>query len=95
MVELTHRNTRRYGGYIVHVAIVIMFIGFTGKAFDLDATVEVAPNDTFKLGHYEMKVRDVENGENEHYRWWHASLMFSRAEARWPPHARTTHLPHR
>jgi cytochrome c-type biogenesis protein CcmF len=74
MVELTHRNTRRYGGYIVHVAIVIMFIGFTGKAFDKDATVEVQINDTFKLGRYEMKVRDIENGENEHYRWWHAPI---------------------
>ncbi|MEZ5401401.1 MAG: heme lyase CcmF/NrfE family subunit [Bryobacteraceae bacterium] len=74
MVELTHRNTRRYGGYVVHVAIVIMFIGFTGKAFDKDATVEVAINDTFRLGRYEMKVRDIENGENEHYRWWHAPI---------------------
>jgi len=26
MVELTHRNTRRYGGYLVHVGIVLMFI---------------------------------------------------------------------
>ena len=30
MVELTHRNTRRYGGYLVHMGIVLMFIGFTG-----------------------------------------------------------------
>ena len=29
-VELTHRNTRRYGGYLVHMGIVLMFIGFTG-----------------------------------------------------------------
>jgi cytochrome c-type biogenesis protein CcmF len=26
-VELTHRNTRRYGGYLVHMGIVLMFIG--------------------------------------------------------------------
>ncbi len=43
MVELTHRNTRRYGGYLVHMGVVIMFIGFTGKAFDKDTTVEIAP----------------------------------------------------
>src|SRR6185369_9815823 len=29
MFELTHRNTRRYGGYLVHVGIVILFAGFT------------------------------------------------------------------
>ena len=39
MVELTHRNTRRYGGYLVHMAIVLMFIGFTGKAFNINTTV--------------------------------------------------------
>ena len=33
-VELTHRNTRRYGGYLVHMGIVLMFIGFTGHAFN-------------------------------------------------------------
>ncbi len=32
--ELTWRNTRRYGGYLVHMGIVVMFIGFTGHAFD-------------------------------------------------------------
>ena len=37
-VELTHRNTRRYGGYLVHMGIVLMFIGFTGKAFNKDTT---------------------------------------------------------
>ena len=54
MVELTHRNTRRYGGYLVHMGIVIMFIGFTGKAFDKDTTVEVEVGDTFRFG----KLRD-------------------------------------
>jgi cytochrome c biogenesis factor len=37
MVELTHRNTRRYGGYLVHMGIVLMFIGFTGAAFNRTA----------------------------------------------------------
>src|SRR5207244_5221556 len=32
MVELTHRNTRRYGGYLVHVGIVVMFVGFPRTA---------------------------------------------------------------
>ena len=30
MLQLTRRNTRRYGGYIVHFGIVVMFIGFAG-----------------------------------------------------------------
>ncbi len=71
-VELTHRNTRRYGGYLVHLGIVLMFIGFTGAAFNKDSTNEVMIGDSFRLGKYEMKVRDVRAGENENYSWDHA-----------------------
>jgi cytochrome c-type biogenesis protein CcmF len=78
MVELTHRNTRRYGGYLVHVGIVAMFVGFTGAAFNLDETVEVSPGDTFKLGHYEMKVNDIQTGDNPNYSWQHAVIGVSK-----------------
>lgn len=71
-IELTHRNTRRYGGYIVHMGIVLMFIGFAGKAFDQDRTVEVAPGNSFTLGAYELKVKQLRDGENENYAWDHA-----------------------
>jgi cytochrome c-type biogenesis protein CcmF len=69
MVELTHRNTRRYGGYLVHVGVVLMFVGFTGKAFDKDTTVEVAPGETITLGRYQLKVAAVESGQNPNYTW--------------------------
>ena len=69
MVELTHRNTRRYGGYIVHMAIVVMFIGFTGQAFNQNKTVEVAKGDTFSIGHYNLTVADQQDGENENFVW--------------------------
>ena len=38
MLQLTRRNTRRYGGYIVHFGIVVMFIGFAGAAFNQSIT---------------------------------------------------------
>jgi cytochrome c-type biogenesis protein CcmF len=74
MVELTHRNTRRYGGYIVHMAIVIMFVGFTGAAFNKDATVEVPMGGKFELAGYELRVRELTNGENPNYLWNHAKV---------------------
>jgi cytochrome c-type biogenesis protein CcmF len=66
-VELTHRNTRRYGGYIVHLAIVLMFIGFTGSAFNQDTTAQVKVGDTIRLGRYDIKVKDVRESDNENY----------------------------
>jgi cytochrome c-type biogenesis protein CcmF len=74
MVELTHRNTRRYGGYIVHIGIVLMFIGFTGAAFNKERTVEVAQGSSFDIGGYTMKVTDMRDGENDNYVWSKLSL---------------------
>ncbi len=62
MFELTHRNTRRYGGYLVHMGIVLMFIGFTGHAFNLNDVKEMAAGDSLKIGAYELKMVSLEQG---------------------------------
>ncbi|MGO9097578.1 MAG: heme lyase CcmF/NrfE family subunit [Bryobacteraceae bacterium] len=77
-VELTHRNTRRYGGYIVHLGIVLMFVGFTGSAFNQNTTVEVKMGDRLSLGHYEMRVAEIRDGENDNYTWYNALIEVSR-----------------
>ncbi len=69
MVELTHRNTRRYGGYLVHIGIVVIFVGFTGKAFDKDQTVEISQGQTVHIGSYALTSAGLEAGENDNYRW--------------------------
>jgi cytochrome c-type biogenesis protein CcmF len=74
MVELTHRNTRRYGGYLVHMGIVLMFIGFTGNAFKLNEVKEMSNSDTMRIGTYNLKVLRLEQGENENYQWHRASI---------------------
>jgi cytochrome c-type biogenesis protein CcmF len=68
-IELTHRNTRRYGGYVVHMGIVFMFIGYTGAAFNQNVTKEVAPGGSFRLGHYTLRIADMLKGENDNYVW--------------------------
>jgi cytochrome c-type biogenesis protein CcmF len=78
-IELTHRNTRRYGGYLVHMGIVFMFIGYTGAAFNLDVTKEVAPGNNFALGHYDVHVAKIEQGENDTYAWERLVVDVSRA----------------
>ena len=61
-IELTHRNTRRYGGYIVHMGIVFMFIGFTGSVFNKDVTNEVVQGSKMQLGQYELTIRKLNPG---------------------------------
>jgi len=73
-VELTHRNTRRYGGYIVHFGIVLMFVGFSGAAVNSDTTQEVRIGDHIRLGSYDLTVGDVREGENPNYTWHTARI---------------------
>ena len=39
--DLTMRNTRRYGGYVVHFGMVLIFIGIAGTAFNQDEQKEM------------------------------------------------------
>ncbi len=48
-VRLVARNRRRYGGYIVHAGIVILFCGFAGLAFKKDHDVQLKAGQTKEL----------------------------------------------
>ena len=72
--ELTWRNTRRYGGYIVHMGIVFMFIGFTGSAFNQHETRQIGLNQTLRFGGYDLKLTNVNDGETDNYQFSHASI---------------------
>jgi cytochrome c-type biogenesis protein CcmF len=54
MYWLTRRNTRRYGGYLVHFGVVVIAIGLAGKAFNLEQEQEMGLGDKLKIGHYEL-----------------------------------------
>jgi cytochrome c-type biogenesis protein CcmF len=73
-VELTHRNTRRYGGYLVHIGIVLMFVGFTGHAFNQNETKELNKGDTMTVGAYTLHMLNLQQGENENYAWSRATM---------------------
>jgi len=56
VVNLTLRNTRRYGGYIIHFGFVLLFIGWSGQAFTTDAEGEMGVGDTLSLREYTLRV---------------------------------------
>ena len=78
VVELTHRNTRRYGGYLVHMGIVLMFIGFTGHAFNKNETKELSKGDSMQVGAYTLRMADKLDGENPNYLWQRAIIRVSK-----------------
>jgi cytochrome c-type biogenesis protein CcmF len=69
IVQLTHRNTRRYGGYIVHFGVVVVIIGFAGSAFNQDKESEkgLAYGDKMTIGNYELVCRSYTQDDNPNY----------------------------
>jgi cytochrome c-type biogenesis protein CcmF len=53
-VLLIRRNTRRYGGYIIHFGIVVMFIGIAGGAFNQAREMEMTTGSSFDIGPYHL-----------------------------------------
>jgi len=53
-VLLIRRNTRRYGGYIIHFGIVVMFIGIAGGAFNQSREMEMPTGSSLDLGPYHI-----------------------------------------
>ena len=55
VVGLVGRNKRRYGGYIVHVGIVLIFLGFAGNAYKRDQQVLLQPGQEMTIGRYTLR----------------------------------------
>jgi cytochrome c-type biogenesis protein CcmF len=67
MVRLTRRNTRRYGGYLVHMGVVIVFIGLAGSAFNQSTEKEMGFHDSMTLGPYRLVCQSYTQDSNANY----------------------------
>jgi cytochrome c-type biogenesis protein CcmF len=67
MVHLTRRNTRRYGGYIVHYGVVIICIGFAGSAFNQTKEQELGFRDAMTIGPYRLVCQKYTQDDNPNY----------------------------
>jgi len=67
MVQLAHRNTRRYGGYIVHFGVIVIMIGFAGSAFNRDVEKEMAFGDKMAIGPYTLVCQSYTQDDNPNY----------------------------
>ena len=66
-VDLTMRNTRRYGGYIVHMGMVFVFIGLAGAAFNRDVQKDMRQGDTLKIGPYTLVMQGFDTIPQKNY----------------------------
>ncbi|HWW87077.1 MAG TPA: heme lyase CcmF/NrfE family subunit, partial [Vicinamibacterales bacterium] len=59
LVGLVGKNKRRYGGYIVHIGIVLIFLGFAGNASKKDQQVLLKPGQEAQIGHYVIRSNGI------------------------------------
>ena len=64
---LTRRNTRRYGGYLVHIGIVIVVVGLCGAAFNKNIESEMALHDKLNIGPYTLENVGFTQDSNLNY----------------------------
>jgi cytochrome c-type biogenesis protein CcmF len=67
MVQLTRRNTRRYGGYLVHMGVVFAVIGFAGAAFNQDKEQELGFGDKMQIGGYTLVCQSFTQDDKPNY----------------------------
>jgi cytochrome c-type biogenesis protein CcmF len=54
--RLTTRNRRRYGGYVVHLGVLVMAVAVAiSSGLATDVTVTVVPGETARIGAYEIR----------------------------------------
>jgi len=59
LVGLFARNRRRYGGYVIHVGIVLIFLGFAGNAFSRSEDVKLKPGQQVALPPYVVRLESL------------------------------------
>jgi cytochrome c-type biogenesis protein CcmF len=58
--RLTGRNRRRYGGYLVHAGIAVLFLGVAASSAFLDQRdVRISPGESFEVNGYEVTYREA------------------------------------
>jgi cytochrome c-type biogenesis protein CcmF len=58
--NLTGRNRRRYGGYIIHLSMMLMAIGILGiELFQLETQGTVRQGESLSLANYELRYKEI------------------------------------
>jgi cytochrome c-type biogenesis protein CcmF len=76
--RLIWRAPRRYGGYIIHIGVVMLFIGFSGQAFTREWEQTLSPGEKFHAAGYDLTFRGLEESRGPGVESVHADVVVSR-----------------
>lgn len=65
LATLVAKSRRRYGGYLVHVSMLLLFVGFTGNAFSTDREFVLNRGETATIDDYTFTFETMAFGEDD------------------------------
>jgi len=78
LTTMISRNKRRYGGYIVHLGVVLIVIGITASStFNSEVEATLNTGESFKIGEYELTFEKLETYKNDAKNGTKAVLLLS------------------
>jgi cytochrome c-type biogenesis protein CcmF len=78
---LLSKNQRRYGGYVVHLGVVLMVVGFSGAIFNHEQIENVKVGESIEWNDYRLEYRTADAIPEQHYGGATARLALFRAGA--------------
>jgi cytochrome c-type biogenesis protein CcmF len=67
LLRLTAKNRRRYGGYVIHIGVVMIYLAITGtSAFREEKQITLKPGDSFAIGRYTLRYDGVTGSDTPH-----------------------------
>ena len=65
LAALVSKNRRRYGGYIVHVGVILIFVGIVGSSFfRQEATFALRRGESMNAGRYTIRFNDTSSSSD-------------------------------
>ncbi|MBI4518307.1 MAG: heme lyase CcmF/NrfE family subunit [Deltaproteobacteria bacterium] len=78
LLHLIGKNRRRYGGYIIHVGVVMMYFAITGTAvFRQEQQITLSQGQSFELGGYTLRYDGVEQESTPHIAYLRAKVALA------------------
>ncbi len=68
IIKMFLSNRHKNGGYIVHIGIVLLFIGFIGRAFEVEKEFSLSPGEQIYFANYTFKLNSIQSeARDNHY----------------------------
>ena len=78
---LLTKSRRRYGGYLVHASMLMLFVGFTGTAFTVDREVVLSKGESAAIGAYTITFQTLAFGDDDTKSVSAAALTLDRGDS--------------